>query len=84
MKCYALEKQQLFIDNGDDIKLIMMMMMTTMMMMMMMVKVAVVVVVVVEVVVPIGSLIYSDYRLRLQINMLLRMNKTTWLFVFPA
>ena len=75
MKCYALEKQQLFIDNGDDIKLIMMMMMTTTMMMMVMV--AVVVVVVVEVVVPIGSLIYSDYRLRLQINMLLRMNKTT-------
>ena len=82
MKCYALEKQQLFIDNGDDIKLIMMMMMTTTMMMMVMV--VVVVVVVVEVVVPIGSLIYSDYGLRLRINMLLRMNKTTWLFIFPA
>ena len=32
----------------------------------------------------IGSLRYGDYGLRLRINMLLRMIKTTWLFIFPA
>ena len=32
----------------------------------------------------IGSLRYGDYGLRLRLNMLLRMIKTTWLFVFPA
>ena len=32
----------------------------------------------------IGSLRYGDYGLRLRINKLLRMIKTTWLFIFPA
>ena len=31
-----------------------------------------------------GSLRYGDYGLRLRLNMLLRMIKTTWLFIFPA
>ena len=31
-----------------------------------------------------GSLRYGDYGLRLRINMLLRMIKTTWLFILPA
>ena len=30
-----------------------------------------------------GSLRYGNYRLRLQLNMQLRMIKTTWLFIFP-
>ena len=32
----------------------------------------------------IGSLRYRDYGLRLRINMLLCMIRTTWLFIFPA
>ena len=31
-----------------------------------------------------GSLRYGDYGLRLRLNMLLRMIKTTWLFIFSA
>ena len=31
-----------------------------------------------------GSLRYGDYGLRLRTNMLLRMIKTRWLFIFPA
>ena len=30
------------------------------------------------------TLRYSDYGLRLRLNMLLHMIKTTWLFIFPA